>query len=111
MRNFKVEDGYKTTDLNIASMLLCQEGSSFGGLEEFEKKVESGFDLESNSPIYETRKEFVIVVKGDPEMLEKKEKLWFQGKPVVGNIKEFSKRRKSLLDMIKSSQYGNKKSS
>ena len=86
MKNFKVDEGgergFKTTDLNIAALLLCSEGST------------GEFSLNGDGS------EKTFFIKGDPAKLEDIKNKFFRGKPVIGDIRAFTEKRKSLLKLL-----------
>lgn len=91
MRNEKRDNGFATSDINIAAVLLCQEGATYDGLEEYDR-IDKGDEKMS---------QYLFIVKGDPVKLEEIKTSWFQGRSsVVGDIKEFTKKRKFLLNSL-----------
>jgi hypothetical protein len=81
MRNVKLENGYLTTNLDLAGAMLCVDGMSLDGI--------GGEGKE---------KEFRI--KGDPKALEEIKEKWFTGRPVVDDLKRFAEKRRSLRALI-----------
>ena len=82
MKNTKVEKGFETTDLNIAALLLSSDVAT----------GEFGLDGEG--------REKTFFIKGDPDKLEEIKDKFFRGQKVIGDIKAFCEKRKSLLKLL-----------
>ena len=82
MKNEKVEKGFKTTDLNIAALLLSSEFAT----------GEFGINGDGS--------EKTFFVGGDPDKLEDLKSKFFKGQPAIGDIRAFTEKRKSLLKLL-----------
>ncbi len=81
MKNEKLEDGYSTSDINLASAMLCHPGVQLVG-------------------IGGEGKEKVFNIKGDPELLAKMKSNWFNGIPVTGDLKAFADKKRGILAVL-----------
>jgi len=82
MKNEKVEKGFKTTDLNIAALLLSSEFAT----------GEFGINGDGS--------EKTFFIGGDPDKLEDLKSKFFKGQPAIGDIRAFTEKRKSLLKLL-----------
>jgi len=86
MKNFKIDEenrkGFKTTDLNIAALLLSSEFAT----------GEFGINGDGS--------EKTFFVGGDPDKLEEIKSKFFKGQPVIGDVRAFTEKRKSLLKLL-----------
>ena len=82
MKNERRPEGYGTSDINIAALLLTIEGTSFLRLEGEEDQR-------------------LFVLNGNSDILESKKNDWFKGQKVIGDVREFVEHRKYLLRLLK----------
>jgi len=82
MKNERDPQGFLTTDLNIAALLLISDGAT------------GDFSLDGDE------KEKTFFIKGDPDKLEAVKNKFFRGQPVIGDVRAFTEKRKSLLKLL-----------
>ena len=100
MKNVRYDDGYKTSDLNIAASMLLQEGASYAGLEPNIRERVLSSNMEAGTEEVEIKKDYLFKVSGDPDKLEEIKSRWFRGLPVILDAKAFCVKRKFLLEAL-----------